>query len=241
MSQNIEVSAVLPAPPERVYRAWLSGDDHTRMTGGIAQYNADGTFTAWDNYITGRTLETVEGERIVQSWRTSEFPEDAPDSTLEVLLQTDAEGTHITLRHSNIPDGQAAAYRQGWIDHYFVPMTAFLRTVSRPRVVESEPVARQYDLTAAPTPPLVPTKTLARPPRGKRRSVASPSRSKKAAKARKAVKQPAGKLGSLAKKKPAKASARPAAKRAVSKKARAIKRSTAPAGKRAKNARKSRR
>ena len=127
MSESIEVCRVVPASAETIYKAWLSGPEHGRMTGTTATYNAsDGSFTASDGYISGKTLETVPYSRIVQAWRTTEFSETDPDSTLEILLEPQADGTMVTLRQSNIPVGQGEGYLIGWEEHYFDPMIAYV-------------------------------------------------------------------------------------------------------------------
>ncbi len=124
MADSFEVSTVFTVSAERLYRAWLSSDEHGAMTGGAAQIEptVGGKFNAWDGYITGATLELEPYRRIVQSWRTSEFPADAPDSRLEILLDENADGTRLTLKHSNIPAGQGSGYESGWVDNYFDPM-----------------------------------------------------------------------------------------------------------------------
>jgi activator of HSP90 ATPase len=66
--------------------------------------------------------------RIVQTWRTSEFPEDSTDSRVELLLEEVVDGTKITLIHTEIPDGQGDGYKQGWEDFYFTPMRAYFST-----------------------------------------------------------------------------------------------------------------
>jgi len=58
---------------------------------------------------------------MVQAWRTSEFEAADHDSEIEVLLEKVPEGTKISLRHYDIPDGQSG-YEQGWRDNYFDPM-----------------------------------------------------------------------------------------------------------------------
>lgn len=134
--ESFEISAVLPAQPEEVYRDWLDSAGHTAFTGAQAEVEArvGGRFTAWDGYIEGRTLEmeppgalTAASRRlrILQSWRTTEFPEGSPDSLLEVLLEKARGGTRITLKHSDIPAGQGAEYAQGWADNYFTPMMRY--------------------------------------------------------------------------------------------------------------------
>jgi hypothetical protein len=97
------------------------------MTGSSATSEAKkgGAFTAWDGYITGRHLVLEPGRRIVQAWRTTEFPNSAPDSTVEIRLSKVAKGTKISLLQSDIPDGQSDMYAEDWLEHYFDPMTRY--------------------------------------------------------------------------------------------------------------------
>ena len=124
MADSFEISTVLPAPAQYVYEAWLSSDEHSTMTGGAARIDpvVGGQFSAWDGYITGTTLELEPYRRIVQSWRTVEFPADAPDSRLEMTLEENAGETRLTLKHGEIPAGQGCSYKSGWVDNYFDPM-----------------------------------------------------------------------------------------------------------------------
>ncbi|MFZ5481740.1 MAG: SRPBCC domain-containing protein [Myxococcota bacterium] len=124
--EDIEVTGVVPAPPARVYAAFLDGEAHGEMTGATATSDprVGGAFTAWDGYIEGKHLELDPPRRIVQAWRSSEFPKKAPDSRLEIRLEPHPEGTRVTFVHTGIPDGQGASYRQGWEDYYLEPMRA---------------------------------------------------------------------------------------------------------------------
>ena len=124
MKNGFKISAVIPASPTGIYKAWLTTKGHTAMTGSPAKVNGK-KFSAWDGYIFGATLELEPDRRIVQSWRTTEFPDAAPDSRLEVLLIKIKGGTKLTLTHTNIPDGQADSYKQGWEDFYFKPMKEY--------------------------------------------------------------------------------------------------------------------
>ncbi len=111
----------------RLYEAWLDGEEHSAFTGGAALVDAsvDGAFTAWDGYISGTTIAMEPPHRIVQRWRTTEFPPESPDSRLEITFEEVEGGTRITLIHSEIPDGQGQEYEQGWRDYYFKPMAVF--------------------------------------------------------------------------------------------------------------------
>jgi len=124
---TITVSAIIPAEPAVIYKAWMSSKGHSLMTGSGAKIAAKvgGKYTAWDGYISGKTLELEPGERIVQSWRSTDFAKDAEDSRLEVSLSPARGGTKVTLTHSDLPAGSSAEYRKGWLDFYFTPMKRY--------------------------------------------------------------------------------------------------------------------
>ena len=127
MPDALTVSAVLPASPQRIYNAWLSGEEHAAFTGSRAEVDPSigGRFSAWDGYITGTTQELEPDRRIVQAWRAADFPEGSPDARLEVLLEPDEQGARITLVHTNLPEGQGPGYEEGWLDYYFKPMVGY--------------------------------------------------------------------------------------------------------------------
>lgn len=118
---------VIPASVSDIYSTWLSSEGHAAMTGNPANVDVKvgGKFSAWDGYIFGSTLELEPDQRIVQAWRTTEFPEDAPDSRLEILFEEATKGTKVTLIHSDMPVDQVDSYRQGWEDFYFKPMKEY--------------------------------------------------------------------------------------------------------------------
>jgi uncharacterized protein YndB with AHSA1/START domain len=126
MSIEFEVSDVIPASPEVVYAAWLTSDEHTKMTGSPARVTAEvgEAFEAWDGYIQGKNLELEPPHRILQLWRTSEFEESDQDSLLEILFEAVEDGTRVTIRHSDLPE-HGIQYKQGWIDAYFIPMKEY--------------------------------------------------------------------------------------------------------------------
>jgi activator of HSP90 ATPase len=129
MKNGFTLSETIRAKPAEIYEAWLSTEGHTAMTGSPAKVDGKvaGQFSAWDGYIFGKTLELTPHQRIVQAWRTTEFPDDAPDSHLEVLLDEGTEGTKVTLIHSDMPEDQVDSYRQGWEDFYFKPMKVYFK------------------------------------------------------------------------------------------------------------------
>jgi activator of HSP90 ATPase len=130
VSNQIKVSATFSVSPKRLYSAWLNSKEHGAMTGekATASNKVGGKYTAGSGYISGRNLELVPNKRILQSWRSTEFPAGHLDSHLLIKLDEVKDGTKLTLVHSEIPDGQSAAYKKGWIDFYFKPMKRYFQS-----------------------------------------------------------------------------------------------------------------
>ena len=118
MKESCELKEVFPVSAKELYEAWLDGDKHAEMTGGPASGTAEvGTeFTAWGGYIWGANQSLEPHSKIVQTWRTSEFAEDDDDSIVEVHFNEVVNGTELTIKHTNIPEGQTQ-YEKGWDDH----------------------------------------------------------------------------------------------------------------------------
>jgi uncharacterized protein YndB with AHSA1/START domain len=119
-NESILISEVIPATPERIFSAWMDSAEHSAFTGEEATVvpKVGGEHQSAGGYIKGRTLELHEGTRIVQSWRTTEFPPESPDSRVEITLEPTLGGTLVTLLHTDIPVGQGDRYRQGWNEYY---------------------------------------------------------------------------------------------------------------------------
>lgn len=128
---SIKASAIIPAEPAAIYAAWLSTKGHTAMTGSPAKATAriGSSFSAWEGYISGKTLALKPDKSIVQSWRSTDFAAEDPDSKLEVILEKARGGTRVTFIHTNIPAGHGAEYKKGWIDFYFKPMKAYFASL----------------------------------------------------------------------------------------------------------------
>ena len=133
MPYAFTLTATIPASAQDIYDAWLDSEAHTEMTGGEAAMSDEigAEVVAWGGYITGRNLELVPGERIVQSWRTAEFTDQHEDSIITVTLEEVADGTLLTLTHSRVPDGQTSYQDGGWQVHYLEPMQDYFAARKR--------------------------------------------------------------------------------------------------------------
>jgi uncharacterized protein YndB with AHSA1/START domain len=219
MADYFEVTEIIPAAPDRVYRAWLDSSEHGAMTGGsaTADGNIGGTFNIMDGYITGTNLELEPDRRIVQAWRTTDFPDGSPDSRLEIELTADGDGCRITLRHGALPEGQGDDYKDGWAKYYFEPMKKYFSGDAGESSSESE-TTRMPAIAMPPAEGWEPAEEPRREDdvktaRKKAKPAKKKAKAKAAPKAKKAAKKPA---------KPKKA-AKPAKKAAPKKKAAAKK------------------
>jgi uncharacterized protein YndB with AHSA1/START domain len=153
---SLSVSELIPAPPERIYAAWLSSDEHTAITGdkAVVEPFVGGKHSTFDGYAVGQTVELQPGRRIVQTWRAEDFPLGSPDSRVEVTLEETVGGTMVTIFHTEIPSGQGASYRDAWVQYYLEPLKGYFVAAPR-RKANGVP-------TRAPAPKEAATKTAAK-------------------------------------------------------------------------------
>jgi activator of HSP90 ATPase len=117
----------IEASPTRVYDTLLDGTRFSEFTGGApAKIDAQvgGAFSCFGGMITGRNVELIPGQRIVQAWRAGNWPEGAY-SIVKFELETRGSGTRLTLEHTAFPDGSAEHLESGWHKMYWQPLKAY--------------------------------------------------------------------------------------------------------------------
>lgn len=126
-TKTIRQKRFIPATPTDIYDALLDAKTHTEFTGAPATCErwVGGQFTAWDGYITGTNLKLENSRRIIQEWKTTEWPQGYGPSTIEFTFRPKGKGTEISMIQTNVPAEQAASYQKGWIEHYWKPMKKF--------------------------------------------------------------------------------------------------------------------
>ncbi len=125
--KNIRQSVTFKASPHAVYEALMDSKKHAQFTGGKASISrkAGGKFTAFDGYAEGTNLELVPDEKIVQSWRASDWPAGHYSKATFSLKATNG-GTRLAFTQSGVPAEQYGDIAQGWKDYYWVPMKEML-------------------------------------------------------------------------------------------------------------------
>ena len=124
---TIRQSEFIPAAPSAVYRAFVDAKTYAAFTGAVATFERreGGRFSAADGYITGRFIRLQNARRIVQEWKTSEWPANAPPSLLELRFVPRENGTEVQMVQTQVPAAQAPRYKKGWTDHYWTPLKKY--------------------------------------------------------------------------------------------------------------------
>ena len=84
-----------------------------------------GAFVTNNGYSTGTNKELVQDTTIVQTWRTSDWPEDHY-STLTITLSPLSSKTKRSFVQTGVPENQYEEISKGWYDYYRDPLKTSL-------------------------------------------------------------------------------------------------------------------
>lgn len=71
-------------------------------------------------------LAAIPSRLIVQSWRSTNFNSDDPDSTLILNFVPEGRGGRIDLIHLDVPDVDFQGVTEGWEKFYWTPWRKYL-------------------------------------------------------------------------------------------------------------------
>lgn len=131
MRSIIQQSVVLPAPARTLYAMYLDPTRHAEITGAPVTIDAKAgaPFRAFDGSLSGCMLTVVAPILIVQSWRSTHFDEDDPDSTLILTFTPQGEAGRIDLVHLDVPNQDYQGVVDGWEKFYWTPWRHYLARV----------------------------------------------------------------------------------------------------------------
>ena len=128
------------ASPERLYAALTDAAQFQQVSllsaavrSGMAKpapaaeidAHPGGAFSLFGGYITGRQIELIANQRIVQAWRPMNWPAGVY-SIVRFELSPRAGGTLLTLDQAGFPDTEAEHLKQGWSANYLRPLAEYL-------------------------------------------------------------------------------------------------------------------
>jgi uncharacterized protein YndB with AHSA1/START domain len=139
-AESIHLETVFKASRKRVYDALTDAKQFNKVTqlsaavqSGMAPATpaaeianaAGGAFSFFGGYVTGRNVELVPNERIVQAWRAGSWPPGIY-SIVKFELVEQGSGTKIVFDHTGFPKGDAEHLVEGWKTNYWAPLAKFL-------------------------------------------------------------------------------------------------------------------
>jgi activator of HSP90 ATPase len=127
-TRTLRQTVMFDAGPGEVYEAYMDPAKHTAFTGDEARFarRKGARFSAGGGYIDGKLLELVPGERVVQTWRGSDWPE-GHYSELTLTLKGVEGGTRLSLVQKGVPVEHADEIDAGWHEFYWEPLREWLR------------------------------------------------------------------------------------------------------------------
>jgi activator of HSP90 ATPase len=110
-----------------VYEALMDSRKHSLFTGAQAQIErkVGGKMTAYGGDIDGIILELVPDERIVQTWRSSDWPQGVY-SNARFQMEKTKTGCKLTLTQTGVPAEEYSAISEGWREYYWDNMKQLL-------------------------------------------------------------------------------------------------------------------
>jgi activator of HSP90 ATPase len=128
-----------PAAPARAYAALLDPRQfdrivelsgvmqamHLKSAGSRINPHAGGAFALFGGYITGRQLELLPNQRIVQAWRAADWPAGVY-SVVRFELHAHDAGCRMVFDQRGFPDEEAKSLAEGWQSHYWEPLRKLL-------------------------------------------------------------------------------------------------------------------
>ena len=119
-AEAIHQEVVIKANRKRVYEVLTDTEQFRKLSRGLAteiSRQAGGAFSLFGGVITGRHIELVPGERIVQAWRSEWAPGEY--SIARFVLKDQGSDTKIVFDHTGFPQGTAEHLATGWKTHYW--------------------------------------------------------------------------------------------------------------------------
>jgi len=137
-AESIHQEPVFKASRKRVYEALTDARQFEKIVqasgaksmapGGkpaAMSSEAGGAFALFGGYVTGRNIELVPNERIVQAWRAGSWDAGVYSIARFQLVETGAQ-TKIIFDHAGFPKGTAEHLAAGWKANYWEPLRTVL-------------------------------------------------------------------------------------------------------------------
>jgi uncharacterized protein YndB with AHSA1/START domain len=121
MCKTIKQKVKFKASPEAVYRVLTDAKRHALLTGESAKIarKVGGAFSTRAGRVRGILVDLVPGKRVVQAWRSREFPEGVFSMAAFELTRQKDGGTLLVLTHRGVPKDLIPQIEADWRATYW--------------------------------------------------------------------------------------------------------------------------
>lgn len=126
MCKTIKHKVKFHASPDVVYECLADSRQHTKLTGQKAAISrkAGGPFSARNGQVTGINVDLVPGERLVQAWRSKDFPVGIFSMATFQFSRGKSGGTELILTHRGVPKDLIPKVEKDWKNIYWEKLRA---------------------------------------------------------------------------------------------------------------------
>ena len=128
MCKTIKQKVKFRASPEWVYELLTDSKRHALLTGKRAEISrkVGGPFSTQGGQVTGINVDLVPGERLVQAWRTKEFPTGIFSMATFQFFRAKTGGTELVLTHRGVPKKLIPKIEKAWRKFYWEKIRALM-------------------------------------------------------------------------------------------------------------------
>ncbi len=123
--KDFKYRTTMKAEMEDVWRAFTSPASMELWTAYYADFTPEpnAEFSLWDGDITGKVLEVVPNEKLVEQWY---FEGETEASIATIKFFPDKNKVQVELNHVNIPDDAFDNITEGWVNYYMGAIKEFV-------------------------------------------------------------------------------------------------------------------
>ena len=128
MTKTLRQTVTIAASPKRVFAALIDEKKHATFTGNPAKISrkAGGAFSCYGGYLEGFNLELVASKRIVQAWRSKNWPAGTYSIVTFALSRMAGGRTRLSFTQLGVPASDVKEKTAGWHKAYWKPLKAYL-------------------------------------------------------------------------------------------------------------------
>ena len=136
MTKEIHQRVTIRAAPSKVFEALIDEKKHAAFTGAPTKIHrkVGGTFSCFGGYLNGITLELEPAKRIVQAWRSRNWPKGTYSIVTFNFIKAAKGQTRLEFTQVGVPSGDFKQKSSGWRKRYWQPLKRFLEIKKKQKI-----------------------------------------------------------------------------------------------------------